>query len=92
MQKDIYDRIISFLLGASWGIILFGAYLTFKISISFGLTFALFSTLLFIVFGLFLLLMLDSFSINRLRLDEAKKQTALLEKIENKMASKEKME
>jgi hypothetical protein len=36
--------------------------------------------------------MLDSFSINRLRLDEAKKQTALLEKIENKMASKEKME
>ena len=86
MRKDIYDRIISFLLGASWGIILFGSYLIFKISISFGFTFALFSTLLFIVISLFLILLLDAFSINRQRLDEAKKQTELLQNIHDKIS------
>jgi len=84
MQKDIYDKIISFLLGASWGIILFGAYLTFKTSIVFGLTLSIFLTILFIIVSLFLVLLLDSFSINRQRLEEAKKQTKLLEKIYSK--------
>jgi len=84
MQKDIYDRIISFLLGASWGIILFGAYLTFKISIVFGVTLAVFFTILFIFTALFLLLLLDALSVHKQRLEEAKKQTALLEKIYTK--------
>jgi len=81
MQKDIYDRIISFLLGASWGIIFFGAYLTFKTSISFGTAYAVFFTILFIIISLFLILMLDAFAVNKERLEEAKKQTELLEKI-----------
>lgn len=84
MQKDIYEKIISFLLGASWGIILLGAYLTFKIFISFGFTFALLATTLFVFIALFLVLVLDALSINRQRLEEAKKQTALLEKIYTK--------
>lgn len=85
MQKDIYERIISFLLGASWGIILFGAYLTFKITFVFGIALALFSTLFFIFISLFLVLLLDSFSVNRERLKEAKKQNELLEKISQKI-------
>ncbi|MBN2815629.1 MAG: hypothetical protein JXQ67_03035 [Campylobacterales bacterium] len=84
MQKDIYDRIISFLLGASWGIILFGAYLTFKISLSLGVTLAIFLTILFIVVSLFLVLLLDGLAVNKERLEEAKKQTQLLEKIYKK--------
>lgn len=84
MQKDIYDKIISFLLGASWGIIFFGAYLTFKLTISFGLTLAIFLTLLFIIGALFLVLLLDAFAINRQRLEESKKQTKILEKIYSK--------
>jgi len=85
MQKDIYERIISFLLGASWGIILFGAYLTFKITFVFGLALAFFSTLFFIFLSLFLVLLLDSFSVNRERLKEAKKQSELLEEISKKI-------
>jgi len=81
MQKDIYERIISFLLGASWAIVVFGALITFKISIVFGLALALFITLLFIILSLFLILALDAFLVNKQRLYEAKKQTKLLEKI-----------
>ncbi|SFV59142.1 hypothetical protein MNB_SM-5-374 [hydrothermal vent metagenome] len=81
MQKDIYQRIISFLLGASWAIVLFGALLTFKIFISFGIIVALFTTLLFIIISLFLILLLDSFEVRKETLAELKKQRELLEKI-----------
>jgi uncharacterized membrane protein len=84
MQKDLYDKIISFLLGASWGIIFFGAYITFKTSMAFGLTLAIFSTIFFIIVALFLVLLLDAFSVNKKRLEESKKQTELLEKIYSK--------
>ena len=81
MQKDIYQRIISFLLGASWAIVLFGALLTFKIFISFGIIVAVFATLLFIIISLFLILLLDSFEVRKNTLAELKKQRELLEKI-----------
>ena len=81
MQKDIYEKIISFLLGASWGIVFFGALLTLKIFINFGIATAIFSTVLFIILSLFLILALDAFLVNKHRLQEAKKQTKLLEKI-----------
>ena len=81
MQKDIFDRIIGFLLGASWAIVLFGAFITFKTFIVFGLYFSLFLTFLFIFFSLFMILALDAFSVNRKRLQEAKKQTQLLEEL-----------
>ena len=81
MQKDIFDRIISFLLGASWAIVLFGALITFKIFIILGLSLALFITILFIIVSLLVVLALDAFSINRQKLVESKKQTELLEKI-----------
>ncbi len=81
MQKDIFDRIISFLLGASWAVVLFGALLTFKTFIVFGFYFSLFSTFIFIFFSLFMILALDAFSLNRKRFQESKKQTQLLEKL-----------
>jgi hypothetical protein len=81
MQKDFYERIISFLLGASWAIVLFGALIIFKITIVLGLVIALFSVLFFIVISLFLILILDTFSVHKQRLTEAKKQTKLLEKL-----------
>ncbi len=81
MQKDIFDRIISFLLGASWAIVLFGALITFKIFIVLGLGLALFITILFIIVSLLIILALDAFMVNKQRLEEARKQTELLEKI-----------
>ncbi|DAB27972.1 MAG: hypothetical protein A2513_08145 [Sulfurimonas sp. RIFOXYD12_FULL_33_39] len=84
MQKDRFERIISFLLGASLAILIFGALIIFKIFLFLGFSLALFITVIFIVISLFLILTLDAFSINRQRLDEAKKQTNILENIESK--------
>ena len=81
MQKDIFERIINFLLGASWAILLLGALFTFKIFLVLGLGLALFTTILFILFSLIMILILDAFSIHRERLVQSKKQTELLEKI-----------
>jgi len=81
MQKDMYDRIISFLQGASWAIVLFGALVIFKLTISLGIALALFFVLLFIIVSLFLILTLDAFAVNKQRLAETKKQTQLLEKL-----------
>ncbi|EQB40715.1 hypothetical protein M947_00250 [Sulfurimonas hongkongensis] len=84
MQKDKFDRIISFLLGASWAIVVFGALITFKLFLFLGFSLALFITVLFVVVSLFMILALDAFAINRQKLQEAKKQTELLEKIHSK--------
>jgi len=80
MQKDIYDRIIGFLQGASWAILLFGALFTFKFTLPFGLPFGIFFTTLYIITSLLFILLLDAFSVNREKLQELKKQTKLLEK------------
>ena len=84
MQKDRFDRIISFLLGASWAIVFFGALLTFKSFLVLGLGLSLFLTILFILISLFLILVLDAFAINRQKLVEMRKQTKFLEKIYSK--------
>ncbi len=81
MQKDRFDRILSFLLGASWAIVFFGAIITFKSLLVLSLGLAIFLTVLFIFIGLFLILSLDAFTVNREKLKELKKQTKLLEKI-----------
>ena len=84
MQKDKFDRIIGFLLGASWAIVIFGALITFKLFLFLGFSLSLFITILFVVVSFFMILALDAFAINRQKLDEAKKQTKLLEKIYSK--------
>ena len=84
MQKDKFDRIISFLLGASWAIVFFGALITFKIFSVLGLGLSLFITIVFVIISFFLILTLDAFAINRQKLLEMKKQTKLLDKIYSK--------
>ena len=81
MQKDIYERIINFLLGASWAIVIFGALIIFKLFIAMSIALAIFFTLIYILISLFLILGLDAFLVNKQKLQEAKKQTKLLEKI-----------
>lgn len=81
MQKDKFERIIDFLLGASWAIVIFGALITFKIFLALGLSLAIFTSVLYVIVSLFLILALDAFLVNKHRFEEAKKQTELLEKI-----------
>jgi hypothetical protein len=84
MQKEKFDRIISFLLGASWAIVIFGALITFQLFSFLGISLALFISITFVVISFFLILALDAFAVNRQKLEEAKKQTELLEKIYSK--------
>jgi hypothetical protein len=85
MQKDdIFLKIINFLLGASWAIVLFGAILTFKIFLFSGVLLAIFFTIFYIFFSLFFVLLLDALVVNKKRLEELKKQTELLEKLVQK--------
>ena len=79
MQKDKFDRVISFLQGASWAVVFFGALITFKTFIILGLSLSLFITILFILVSLFMILALDAFAVNRRKLQEMVKQTELLE-------------
>ncbi len=85
MKPDTFERIVNFLLGASGAFVLFGAFLTFETLIVFGLSTAIFSTFIYIFFGLFIMVALDAFVVNKKRLYEAKKQTKLLEEIASKL-------
>ncbi len=81
MKRSVFDKIISFLLGSSWAFIVLGAYVVFKIFIFMGVGSALFFSILYIIFGLFLVLLLETMLSYRERLDESKKQTQLLQEI-----------
>jgi hypothetical protein len=81
MQELTFHRIVNFLLGASWAIVLFGALITFKSLLFLGLFTAIFFSVFYIFFALFMILALDAFVINRKRLQETQKQTKILEEI-----------
>ena len=63
--------------------IILGSYITFKLFIFLGVATALFIAVLYIVFGLFFILLLETMLTYRARLDESKKQTQLLQEIRN---------
>jgi hypothetical protein len=81
MQKDIFFKIINFLLGASWAIVLFGALLTFKIFLFSGILLATFFTIFYIFFSLFFILILDALVVHKEHLEEVKKHNQLLEEL-----------
>jgi len=89
MQKDIYEKIISFLLGASWAIVFFGALITFKTFLVLGVILSLFITLLYIIVTLFLILLLDAFMVNKQKLALMQEQTQILKNIESKLSEAE---
>ena len=89
MKHEAFTRLLHLLLGASWAFVLLGAWLTFKTFIVFSLSTAVFVTFIYIFFALFIVLALDSFVTNKERLQEAKKQTELLEKILDRLENKQ---
>ncbi|MFA6760351.1 MAG: hypothetical protein WCR69_04825 [Sulfuricurvum sp.] len=81
ISRERFDTLVSFLLGASSAIVIFGAIIVFKLFSFLGFALALFITVAFVIVTLFMILALDAFSVNRARLDEAQKQTLLLEEL-----------
>ncbi len=86
MKKTSFERLSSFLLGASWAFVLAGSALVFHSFAIFGFVSAVLATFVYVFFALFLVLALDAFVVNRQRLEEAKKQTKLLRDIEKKLS------
>ncbi len=78
MKKNVYETILSFLLGVSWAFLVLGAILTFESFIDFGLTTAVFSTIVFVFVFLFLILILETMNLYREAHEEKRKQTKLL--------------
>ena len=85
MKRDAFTRLLHLLLGASWAFVIAGALIVFKLFIVFGYSTAVFVTFVYVFFALFIVLALDSFVTNKQRLQEAQKQTRLLEKILEKI-------
>ena len=82
MQESLFNRILSFLHGASIAFVLLGTFATFTFFLSFGLSQALSVSFVFIFLSLVVLLLIDSLKIKREVLDEQKKQTEILQRIE----------
>lgn len=89
MQEFIFNKILSFLHGASIAFILLGTFITFTYFLPFGLPQALSISFVFIFVSLVIVLWIDSFSVKRVTLNEMKKQTQILEKIEKTLNDKE---
>ena len=86
MKPVTFDRVISFLFGVSWSFLLIGSYIVFTSTIVFGFSTAFFLTFSFIFITLFSFILLEAVSMSKQRLDEAKKQTQILQNIELKLS------
>ena len=73
--------LINFLLGASWGFALLGASTLFFLLLQVGIFYSLFGSFLGALPGLFFVLLLEYFLMRQEKLNELKKQTALLEEL-----------
>lgn len=85
MQESISNKILSFLHGASIAFILLGTFATFTFSLAFGLVQALSLSFVFIFLSLVIVLLIDSLGVKRDVLNEQKKQTEILERIEQRL-------
>jgi len=78
MKKSLFETLLSFLLGISFAFLIIGSAITFKTFLDLGLFAALFSTIIFIFFTLFFILMLETMNLYREGHEEKRKQTKLL--------------
>lgn len=82
-RKSAFERLISLLQGASWALVLVGAFSFFTTFYPFGIFHAILGGFVGSLGGLFFVIVLEIAQIQIERLHESKKQTALLEKLSN---------
>jgi large-conductance mechanosensitive channel len=81
MKRSTFDALLSFLGGVSWAFVVIGAWVTFQSFVFLGIVPAIMFTFIFLFLAVFLVLLLETLSIQRERHDAVLKQTALLEEI-----------
>ena len=85
MKRSTFDALVGFLQGVFWAFLIVGAWITFHIVSLFDTGLAIFFTALYIFGLLIALLLLETMRTYRIKADEAKVQTELLEEIRNSL-------
>lgn len=80
-RKSTFERLIALLQGASWALIIVGAFSLFSSFSSFGILFALVAAFIGALPGFLFLTLLELGNIQIEKLQELKKQTRLLEEM-----------
>ncbi len=81
MQKNSFESIVSFLQGASWAIVVIGAYLFFTLFYPFGLIVALVGGFFGAMIGLFMVVFFEMAHSQEESLNEQREQTKLLKEL-----------
>ncbi len=81
MNNKNFESIVSFMQGASWGMVIIGAYLFFTLFYPFGLIVALIGGFFGASIGLFMVIFFEMAHIKQEMHKENIKQTSILEKI-----------
>ncbi len=81
MKRSTFDAIVGFLQGVFWAFWLIGAWVVFHIASLLDTGLAVFFTALYTFMMLIALLLLETMRTYRIKADETKRQTELLEEI-----------
>ena len=79
------ESIISFLLGVFWALLIISAFFTFEMFYPLGLLNAIVMTILSSSFWLLIIIFLEIANVQFEKLKEARKQTKILESIQNRL-------
>ncbi|HIP02496.1 MAG TPA: hypothetical protein EYG75_03175 [Campylobacterales bacterium] len=88
MNNKNFESIVSFMQGASWGLVIIGAYLFFTLFYPFGLIIALIGGFFGASIGLFMVIFFEMAHIKQEMHKEKVKHTALLEKMVELLGNK----
>lgn len=80
-QRMRFEKLLSFLQGASWALAIAGGFYTFLLFLPFGLIIASIVALFIFLSGCFFAILFVMAQIQSDKLEELKKQTQLLEKL-----------
>ena len=84
LSSPLLSLLVNFLLGASWAFSLLGATILFYLFLDMGIVYAFFGALVGLIPGLFVVLLIEYVFMKQEMLNEAKKQTKLLEELVSK--------
>ncbi len=90
MNNKNFESIVSFMQGASWGLVIIGAYLFFTLFYPFGLIIALIGGFFGASIGLFMVIFFEMAHIKQEMHKEKVKHTVLLEKMVDLLGSNKK--
>jgi len=78
MRKNLFETILSFLLGSSWAVLVMGAVFIFQTFHEISLSYSIIFSIVYVFIVLFFILILEMMNIYRDSYDEKRKQTKLL--------------